>query len=83
MSAGKVRAARADAFASERPIGGPIVCLAGSCSQTTLMQVAAAKRIMPTLQLDPEALVAGSTGIDDALRWASERLAGGSHPHRQ
>ena len=78
MSAGKVRPARADAVASERPIGGPIVCLAGSCSQATLTQVAAAKSIMPTLQLDPEALVAGSTGVDDALRWASERLAKGA-----
>ncbi len=77
VSAGKAQPGRSDTFASASPVGGPVACLAGSCSQMTLAQVAAAKRIMPTLQLDPESLISRSIGIDDALRWASERLASG------
>ncbi len=36
------------------PVGGQAACLAGSCSQATLQQVANAERVMPVLHLDPE-----------------------------
>ena len=37
-----------------QPVGGPAACLAGSCSQATLQQVANAEQVMPVLHLDPE-----------------------------
>ena len=45
--------------ASDAPVGGPAACLAGSCSQATLGQIANAEKIMPVLHLDPDQVVAG------------------------
>jgi uncharacterized protein YgbK (DUF1537 family) len=56
------------------PLGGPAACLAGSCSQATLAQIAAAEAAMPVLRLDPDALLADRTAVDTALAWAVERL---------
>jgi uncharacterized protein YgbK (DUF1537 family) len=57
--------------------GGAALCLAGSCSQATLAQVAAAEAAMPVLRLDVGQLVAGSEEIERAIAWARARLADG------
>ena len=62
---------------SGQPVGGPAACLAGSCSQATLQQIAKAEQAMPVLHLDPEKVVAGSNEVQRALAWAHERLAKG------
>ena len=56
------------------PVGGPAACLAGSCSQATLRQVANAERDMAVLHLDPEQIVAGKDEVRRALGWAQDRL---------
>ena len=58
-------------------VGGPAACLAGSCSQATLQQIANAEAIIPVLHLDPERVVAGSDEARRALAWGIERLANG------
>jgi uncharacterized protein YgbK (DUF1537 family) len=58
-------------------VGGFAACLAGSCSQATLAQIAAAERAMPVLRLDPDALVRGADVAARALTFARERLAQG------
>jgi len=62
---------------ADAPIGGPAACLAGSCSQATLRQVANAERAMPVLHLDPEQIMAGSGEARRAIAWAKDRLAEG------
>ena len=62
---------------AEAPVGGPAACLAGSCSQATLQQIAKAEAVMPALHLDPERVVAGSDEARRAIGWATERLADG------
>lgn len=53
-------------------------CLAGSCSQATLGQVAAAEKIMPVFRLEPADLMERrATYLDEITRWAAERLAQG------
>jgi uncharacterized protein YgbK (DUF1537 family) len=59
---------------SGKPVGGPAACLAGSCSQATLQQIAGAEQAMPVLHLDPEKVVAGKGEAQRALAWAKERL---------
>jgi uncharacterized protein YgbK (DUF1537 family) len=59
---------------SEAAVGGAAACLAGSCSQATLQQVAGAERIMPVLHLDPEQIVLGRDESRRAIGWAKERL---------
>ncbi len=59
---------------SDAAVGGPAACLAGSCSQATLEQIAKAEAIMPVLHLDSEQAVAGKTEAQRALAWANERL---------
>ena len=59
------------------PVGGASACLAGSCSQATLQQVAAAEAIMPVLRLDPARLLAGDDVVAEALAFAEERLSSG------
>jgi uncharacterized protein YgbK (DUF1537 family) len=59
------------------PVGGPAACLAGSCSQATLLQIANAEKVMPVLHLDPEQVVAGKEEARRALAWAKERLLEG------
>ena len=69
---GKARANAATA-ASDAPVGGPAACLAGSCSQATLGQIANAERAMPVLHLDPERVVAGKEESLRALAWANQQ----------
>jgi uncharacterized protein YgbK (DUF1537 family) len=76
VAAGRVRANAAVDGACE-PVGGLAACLAGSCSQATLGQIARAEAIMPVLHLDPEQVMAGRTEVERALGWAKERLAKG------
>jgi len=61
----------------DAPVGGAAACLAGSCSQATLQQVARAEAIMPVLHLDAEAIVAGPDESRRAIAWARERLGQG------
>jgi uncharacterized protein YgbK (DUF1537 family) len=62
---------------SDAPVGGPAACLAGSCSQATLGQIANAEKTMPVLHLDPERVVAGKEEARRALAWAKPRLEQG------
>jgi uncharacterized protein YgbK (DUF1537 family) len=64
--------------AASDAVGGPAACLAGSCSQATLRQIANAEKIMPVLHLDPERVVAGKEEARRALAWARERLESGA-----
>ena len=68
--------AAAPDIASE-PVGGPAACLAGSCSQATLGQIANAEKIMPVLHLDPDQVIKGKDEARRALAWARERLDSG------
>jgi 3-dehydrotetronate 4-kinase len=77
ITRGHVSATRVGASSLGAPVGGPAACLAGSCSQATLGQVAAAAKVMPVLRLDPDALIADKTVIEKTLGWAAERLPGG------
>jgi 3-dehydrotetronate 4-kinase len=76
VAAGKVKPNATNAEASA-PIGGPAACLAGSCSQATLQQIANAERVMPVLHLDPEQMVAADREAQRALAWARPRFADG------
>jgi uncharacterized protein YgbK (DUF1537 family) len=69
--------ANAPNAASDAPVGGPAACLAGSCSQATLQQIAKAEADMPVLHLDPDQIVAGKNEARRALAWARERLKEG------
>jgi uncharacterized protein YgbK (DUF1537 family) len=73
VASGRVKASAA-ADISGKPVGGPAACLAGSCSQATLQQIAKAEQAMPVLHLDPEQVVAGKAEAQRALAWAKERL---------
>ncbi len=59
------------------PVGGSAACLAGSCSQATLQQVAAAETLMPVLRLDPARLLAGADLVAEALAFAEGHRAAG------
>jgi 3-dehydrotetronate 4-kinase len=76
VAAGKVRPNISAAIA-DAAVGGPAACLAGSCSQATLGQIANAEAVMPVLHLDPERVVAGKEEGRRALAWAKERLEKG------
>jgi uncharacterized protein YgbK (DUF1537 family) len=58
-------------------VGGPAACLAGSCSQATLGQIAKAEAVMPVLHLDAEQAVQGKDEARRVLAWARERLGKG------
>jgi uncharacterized protein YgbK (DUF1537 family) len=58
-------------------VGGPAACLAGSCSQATLQQIANAEKTMQVLHLDPERIVSGPDEVKRALAWAGDRIGGG------
>ncbi len=73
VASGRVKSGASNAV-SGAPVGGPAACLAGSCSQATLQQIASAERVMPVLHLDPEQVVAGREEARRALAWARERL---------
>jgi len=72
----KINANAPDA-AADAAVGGPAACLAGSCSQATLQQIASAEKVMPVLHLDPDRVVAGKEEARRALAWARERLGEG------
>jgi 3-dehydrotetronate 4-kinase len=76
VASGKVRP-NPSAAISDATVGGPAACLAGSCSQATLGQIANAEAVMPVLHLDPESVVAGKEEGRRALAWAKERLEQG------
>jgi 3-dehydrotetronate 4-kinase len=77
VATGRVRLHAAQEAAGGPPVGGPAVCLAGSCSQATLAQIAAAEQAMPVLRLDPDALLASAGAVQQALDWTSQRLGKG------
>jgi 3-dehydrotetronate 4-kinase len=76
VASGRVASHAASAI-SDAAVGGPAACLAGSCSQATLGQIAKAGQAMPVLHLDPDQIVAGNAEAQRALAWARERLAKG------
>ncbi|MCK1651269.1 four-carbon acid sugar kinase family protein [Bradyrhizobium sp. 149] len=76
VSTGKVKSAAASSDTGAA-IGGPAACLAGSCSQATLQQIANAERMMPVLHLDPDRIITGGGEAQRALAWAKPRLADG------
>ena len=73
VASGKAKASAPSAVA-DSPVGGPAACLAGSCSQATLRQIAQAEQVMPVLHLDPEQVVAGKGEARRALAWGKTRL---------
>jgi uncharacterized protein YgbK (DUF1537 family) len=76
VASGRIRPGGSNAV-SGAPVGGPAACLAGSCSQATLQQIASAEQSMPVLRLDPDRVVSGSGEAQRALAWARERLKDG------
>jgi uncharacterized protein YgbK (DUF1537 family) len=76
VASGRAKANKVKDISGE-PVGGPAACLAGSCSQATLQQIARAEQAMPVLHLDPEQVVAGKDETQRALAWAKERLGKG------
>jgi uncharacterized protein YgbK (DUF1537 family) len=75
VKSGKVKAA--SGAASGAPVGGPSACLAGSCSQATLQQIANAAKVMPVFHLDADRVVAGREEARRAVAWAAERVHSG------
>lgn len=75
ISSGRVK--KATSSLDQKAIGGPVACLAGSCSQATLAQIAQAEKSMPVLRLDPEKIVAGGAEPERALNWSREHLGKG------
>jgi 3-dehydrotetronate 4-kinase len=76
VTSGRIKS-NAPTAISDAPVGGPAACLAGSCSQATLGQIASAEATMPVLHLDPDQAVAGKDEVRQALAWASDRLKQG------
>ena len=76
VASGRVKPIEPSAIA-DAPVGGPAACLAGSCSQATLQQIANAERKMPVLHLDSEKVITGKTEAQRALAWANEHLGKG------
>jgi uncharacterized protein YgbK (DUF1537 family) len=76
VSTGRVKSAPPSSE-SGAAVGGAAVCLAGSCSQATLQQIAKAESVMPVLRLNPDSIVTGRGETERALAWAKPRLADG------
>jgi 3-dehydrotetronate 4-kinase len=76
VASGKVESHAPNA-ATDAAVGGPAACLAGSCSQATLQQIANAEKTMAVLHLDPDRVVAGKEESRRTLAWARERLGQG------
>ncbi|MBR0851047.1 four-carbon acid sugar kinase family protein [Bradyrhizobium diazoefficiens] len=76
VSTGKVKPAAASNEAGTA-VGGRAACLAGSCSQATLQQIARAESVMPVLRLDPDSILTGKDEVERALAWARPLLADG------
>lgn len=77
VRSGRVSSGGATTADAIRPVGGPAVVVAGSCSKATLRQLDVAERSMPVLRLDPERLLAGPDEIAAAISWAGDRIAAG------
>jgi uncharacterized protein YgbK (DUF1537 family) len=78
VETGRVRPSRAEEEAAlGPPVGGPAVCLAGSCSQATLGQIAEAEKAMPVLRLLLHDLDHVSEAVSRLLLQAAERMAQG------
>lgn len=75
IASGKVKPASSSP--DQKAIGGPVACLAGSCSQATLAQITQAEKSMPVLRLDPEEIVAGGAEAERALEWAQANIGKG------
>ncbi|MCW5703584.1 MAG: four-carbon acid sugar kinase family protein [Bradyrhizobium sp.] len=75
VKSGKVKPA--SGAAAGRAVEGLAACLAGSCSQATLQQIANAEAVMPVLHLDPDRIVAGTEEARRAVAWAVERIRSG------
>jgi len=75
VASGKVTPASSGS--DHKAIGGPVACLAGSCSQATLAQIAQVEKSMPVLHLDPEEIVAGEAEAERALEWARANIGKG------
>lgn len=58
-------------------VGGPVVCLSGSCSEATNAQVRRFAEAHPVLRLDPVALAEGRQTAAEAVDWARARLGSG------
>jgi len=76
VSSSRVALPAADAGV-QPPVGGMAACLAGSCSQATLGQIARAEQAMPVLRLDAEDLLTGADPVARAVGWARAHLSGG------
>ncbi|WGS01459.1 four-carbon acid sugar kinase family protein [Bradyrhizobium sp. ISRA443] len=76
VAAGTVKPDASSAM-PDAAVGGPAACLAGSCSQATLQQIANAEKVMPVLHLDPERVVTGKDEAQRALAWAKDRIGDG------
>ena len=76
VSTGKVKSATVSSDAGAA-VGGSAACLAGSCSQATLKQIANAEAVMPAFHLDPDRILTGANEAQRALDWAKPRLAEG------
>jgi uncharacterized protein YgbK (DUF1537 family) len=76
VSTGKIKSAAAGGDTGAA-VGGAAACLAGSCSQATLKQIASAEKVMPVLHLDPDRILTGAGESQRALDWATSRLAEG------
>jgi 3-dehydrotetronate 4-kinase len=77
VASGRTKSQATSGAIADTPVGGPAACLAGSCSQATLLQVAKAEQVMPVLHLDPEQVIAGQGEVRRALAWATDRLRDG------
>jgi 3-dehydrotetronate 4-kinase len=77
VASGRAKSQATSGAIADTPVGGPAACLAGSCSQATLLQVANAEQVMPVLHLDPEQIIAGKGEARRALAWATDRLREG------
>jgi 3-dehydrotetronate 4-kinase len=76
VASGRVRSNALNAM-PDASVGGPAACLAGSCSQATLRQIASAETEMPVLHLDPERVITGKDEARRALAWAKDRIGDG------
>jgi uncharacterized protein YgbK (DUF1537 family) len=77
VATGRVKPHPEQTDAAMRPVGGFIAILAGSCSQATLQQIAAAEQVMPVLRLDSARLLEGAGETERAVAYAAERLGQG------
>ena len=75
VASGRVAAQSASASA-EKDVGGTAACLAGSCSQATLQQIARAEQTMPVLRLEAEQIIGGNA-VARAVSWAKEKIDSG------